>query len=249
METGDWISVGAALISTFSLSVSFFALRQKSSESERTIRNQLTDAISKLDSVFAEWDKLIYESSDKSSDPYFVSRRSFLNGQKRFLARQAIYLMTHIPDLVTDFEYNRVADAFCSIGDYDQANKYFEKAVEKAEGAYYRSMCIRAYARCLFGQGGIDDGRKRFKEAIELVPLDSDVNRFHTAETYQRWAILEGDAQNWEEARERLKNSSEIYLKVISKRQRDQGLANLGQVETDLSARRQKALGNDSIKS
>src|SRR6266481_3523677 len=162
MEPRDYIAIGAALISTCSLTVSYITWRQKSSEAERTIRGQITDVIGKLDAVFAEWDKLIFENAEKKSDPYFVGRRSFLNGQKRFLARQALYLMDYVPDLVTDFEYNRVADAFCSIGDYDQANDLYKQSIEAAKQPNYKANCTRAYARCLFGQGRINEGRANF---------------------------------------------------------------------------------------
>jgi tetratricopeptide (TPR) repeat protein len=242
MESRDYIAIGAAVISTCSLTVSYITWRQKSSEAERTVRNQITDTIAKLDAVFAEWDKLIFENADKASDPYFVGRRSFLNGQKRFLARQALYLMGYSSDLVTDFEYNRVADAFCSIGDFDQANELYQKSIEAAKTSYYKSICTRAYARCLFGQGKVDEGRKRFQEAVDLVQAHSDVKRFHTAETYQRWAIVEADAHNWEESSKRIEQAREMYLMITSKRQQDEGLASLYEIENRFSTRKQKLL-------
>jgi len=199
-----------------------------------------------LDAVFAEWDKLIFENAEKKSDPYFVGRRSFLNGQKRFLARQALYLMDYVPDLVTDFEYNRVADAFCSIGDYDQANDLYKQSIEAAKQPNYKANCTRAYARCLFGQGRINEGRANFKDAVLLISPTSDVNRFHIAETFQRWAIVEADSHNWKEASVLVNNSRETYLKLIGKRQRDEGLANLKHIESSISVRQQDALVTDS---
>ena len=245
MEPRDYIAIGAAIISACSLTVSYITWRQKSSEAERTVRNQITDTISKLDAVFAEWDKLIFENADKASDPYFVGRRSFLNGQKRFLAKQALYLMGHSSDLVTDFEYNRVADAFSSIGDFDQANELYRKSIDAANTVYYKSICTRAYARCLFGQGKITEGRKCFQEAVDLVEADSDVNRFHTAETYQRWAVAEADADNWEEWTKRIEQARQMYLKITSRRNRDQGLDNLYEIESRFSAKKQRLSESD----
>jgi len=242
MDPKDYIAIGAALISACSLTVSYITWRQKSSEAERTVRNQITDVIGKLDAVFAEWDKLNFENADKRSDPYFVGRRSFLNGQKRFLARQALYLMDYVPHLVTDFEYNRVADAFCSIGDFDQANALYIQAIESAKQLTYKSNCTRAYARCLLSQGRVAEGRERFLAAVALILPSTDVSRFHIAETYQRWALVEADSNNWTVATELIQKAREMYLQIISSRPRGEGLANLEQIENSISSRQQNAL-------
>jgi tetratricopeptide (TPR) repeat protein len=189
-----------------------------------------------LDSVFAEWDKLIYDYADKKSDPYFVGRRSFLNGQKRFLARQAVFLIDQAPDITTDFEYNRVADAFSSIGDFDDANKHYLKAIEVADGRY-TSVCIRAYARSLFWQGRFEEGRGKYQESIALISLDNDVDRFHTAETYQRWAMAEADFGNWNEARRHIDDARGTYTTIKNRQQQFQGLENLSQQEEVINAK------------
>jgi tetratricopeptide (TPR) repeat protein len=231
MEPKDYIAIGAAVISSCSFVVSYITWRQKSAETQRTMRNQVTETIAKLDTVFAEWDKLNYENTEKRNDPYFVGRRSFLNGQKRFIAKHALYLMEQIPELITDFEYSRVADAFNSIGDFEQANKLYKKAIDTAESDYYKSICTRGYGRSLFAQGLIEKGRSQFKDAVSLVSANNDVNRFHTAETYQRWAVAEADAQNLDEAKEKLNKARDIYLTINSTRQKDDGLANLKEIE------------------
>jgi tetratricopeptide (TPR) repeat protein len=246
MDPKDYIAIGAAVISACSLTVSYITWRQKSSEAERTIRNQITDVIGKLDAVFAEGDKLNFENSDKRNDPYFVGRRSFLNGQKRFLARQALDLMNYVRHLVTDFEYNRVADAFCSIGDFGQANDLYIEAIKSAKQDNYKANCTRAYARCLFVQSRVEEGREQFQDAVALVSPDNDVNRFHIAETYQRWAMVEADSHNWAEAAELIKKAREVYLRIIGSRPRGDGLANLEHIENSISARQQNVLVENS---
>lgn len=241
MDSADYIAIGAAVISACSLTVSYITWRQKSSEDERTIRNQITDVIGKLDAVFAEGDKLNYENSDQRNDPYFVGRRSFLNGQKRFLARQALYLMQYVEHLVSDFEYNRVADAFCSIGDFGQANDLYIQAIKSAKPPNYKANCTRAYARCLFDQSRIKEGREQFQKAIDLVSTDNDVNRFHVAETYQRWAIVEADSHNSAEAAELIEKAREMYTRIIGGRPRGEGLANLERIKSNISARQERA--------
>ncbi len=205
-------------------------------EAKRTLRNQITDTITKLDSVFAEVDKLVYENAENLSGPYFVSRRGFLSSQRRFLANQAVYLISQAPALVADFEYARVGDAFSSIGDYDLANEYYLKAIEVSQNDYYKSMSIRAYARCLFEQGRIDEGRQKFKEAIAIIELNSDVNRWHVADTYQRWARIEADFQSRDKSQALLEKAKEAFLLISNRKRQEQGIANLMQIEGMISS-------------
>jgi tetratricopeptide (TPR) repeat protein len=246
MDASNYISLVAAAISICSF---VYSWHQKSSESNRTARTQLTDLISKLDSVFAEFDKLMFENADKSADPYFVGRRSFLNGQKRFLARQAVYLMDQIPDLVTDFEYNRVADAFSSVGDYRLSDKYYVKAIEATDNvedpdtkAYYASMSMRAFARSLFEQRLIEEGRKRYQESLDLIRPDTDLNRYNNAETHQRWALAEADVLEWNEAEDHINKARSFYQSIVNRGRRAQGLANLAKIEELISHRKNPAL-------
>ena len=228
MEPRDYVSIVAVVISSFSFAVSFITLRQKQYETQRTLRSQITDVIADLNSVFEESDKLKYESADKPSDPYVVGRRSFLNGQKRFFARQAIYLMGQVPKLVTDFEYLAVADAFSQMGEFKQANAYYEKAIRASKKEpYYRSIALRAYARNLFNQNNVQDGRTAYQDSLNLISLDSDFNFFHAGETYQRWATVEADNSFLNEAKQLFESSRETYEKIQNPGRRKQGLANL----------------------
>lgn len=245
MEPKDYISIIAVVISAFSFALSYVTLRQKSAENKRTLRNQLSDTIMKLDSVFAEFDKLVFENSTEYHNPYFVGRRSFLNGQKRFLARQAVSFMNQIPNQVSDFEYNRVADAFSSIGDFEEGNEFYKRAVNAASTSYYKSINARAFARSLFNQGNTESGRKMFKIAIDLVKPDSDVKRFHTAETYQRWAIAEADSNNLDVAVDRINAAEKIYKEISNEQTRDRGLNNLKELQRIVSDRKQKAVTRD----
>lgn len=227
----EFIALGAAIISSVSLTVSYITYKQKNKETERIIKSQLTESIMKLDGVFAEWDKLIYEQKGKPPDPYYVGRRSFLNGQKRFLAKQALYLMESAPRLVSDFEYNRVADALSSIGDFEKSNPLYLQAIEAAKEENYKAVCLRAYARSLFNQAKFDEGREYFQQAVDALSKDTNVNLYSKAETYQRWASMEAENDFYDNAKSKIENAKAFYSKITTSRNRRQGLQHLSELE------------------
>lgn len=233
-DTSNSISLGAAVISTISFTIAYLTYRQKNKESERSLKGQLTDSVKKLDDVFAEWDKLVYEQKGKSPDQYYIGRRSFLNGQKRFLAKQALYLMSSAPELVSDFEYNRVADAFSSIGDFEKANSLYLQAIETADEEYYKAICLRAYARSLFGQGDFEKGRQYFQKSIDTATKDTNVNLYSKAETYQRWASVEFENEFPDNAKQKILEARRFYSKIPTPRNRQQGLQHLFELEKNM---------------
>jgi tetratricopeptide (TPR) repeat protein len=231
LQAKDYIAVGAAIISLFSLLISYITWKQKDKEAKRTIRNQLTDAVSKLDGAMAEWDKLIFESAGQQLDSYYFGKRSYLNGQKRFLARQTLFLLEHIPELVSDFEYNRIADAFSSIGDYEESNPLYQKAIAIATSPAYKSASIRGYAKSLFNQNKLAEGRDKFREALNLINEHSDFQLYIKGETYRRWAALEMDYQEFESANSLLDKAKDLCSRINHPYHRNQGLAAIAALE------------------
>ena len=129
------VSIAAAVISLISLLTGFF---QKRSDAQQTIRSSLTDVIKYLDYLLNEENELETKSS-KFSEANRLNRRPYLNGRKRFLARSAIALMEQLPKkMITDFEYNSVADVFRDIDEYEQANIYYKKGINRATVPYYK---------------------------------------------------------------------------------------------------------------
>jgi tetratricopeptide (TPR) repeat protein len=244
MQPKDYVSIVAVVISLISLVIT---LLQKRSETKRTIRSQLTDVITDLDSVFDEDNKITGDNTNASSESSLQKRRSFLNGRKRFLARQAIFLMDQMPKLVTDFEYNAVADAFHQIGEFDEANSYYEKAIERANRTYYKSIIMRAYAQCLFNQQKFQEARKYYQESINLAVLDSDPHIYHTAETYERWARMEATWSFAKEAKVLFEKANSVYAKLSNSELQNEALSRLRTLEEEtLSQKSEKRVTSKS---
>ena len=197
MDTKDYISLSlSSLAFVLSLSATAISLHQKKYETERTLRSQLTDAIGKLNAAFEAVEKLRSENTDDWNTSRIVNFRSFYNGQKLFYARQALYVAEQIPNLVTDVEYNSIARTFGDLDDDDSASKYYELAIAATNSPIFKASNLRGYGRLLIRMGKLEQGRKRFSEALAAVSGESDSAHWFRAETLGRWAQIELDIQS-----------------------------------------------------
>ena len=188
MELKDALSLAVALLA---LGISLLSLLLKGPENRRTIRSQLTDALTKLNTVNAEARKFSIEKEAERHTPTVNAMFSFFNDQRRFLARQAVFLAEQIPEHVTDVEYGLIARAFDNMGDQTLADLYWQKCVSVSQGDYARGLNLRGYAAYQFGQGSYVEARRSYAASIGANAGDSDRARHTVGETYMRWAVNE----------------------------------------------------------
>lgn len=238
IETKDLISLAlSGLAFALSLIATFITLRQKKFESERTLRQQLTDAIGKLNGAFEEACKLEIEYEDSLSNPEVVSLRSFYNGQKIFYAHQAVYLIEQIPTLVSDAEFNSVARAFLDVGDDENAVLYYKKAIRAAKNSMYRATNLRGLGRTLVQMNKQDEGRGAFEEALSLASGKADSQLWFQAETLQRWAHVESAAEENQMAAQLLVEAEARYSSIQFSARRTAGLKNLAALRRKIGLR------------
>lgn len=215
------ISLAALGVAILSLIINVV---QKQTENNRTLRNQLTDVMSKLATVAGEVGKLQAERESKGNTPFIQGRFINLNDQRNFLARQATALMSKIAKTVTDVEYATVAVAFRGIGDFGQADEYWRKAIEVSSSDFYRTQSLRGYANFLFVAGQHEAGREHYRQSLGVIRGDDDRACNMKGETLQRWALAEAGAGYIEEARRLLDQSRNTFRRVRSSAMRKHAL-------------------------
>lgn len=191
MELKDYFTLTISVLAFF---LSLTSLLMKGPENRRLIRNQLTDAISKLNAVNAEARKLSIEKAAERHTPNVNGMFSFYNDQRVFLARQAVFLIEQIPQYVSDAEYAVVARAFDSAGDAALATEYWTKCLDSCRTPATRAFQLRGYAAYLFNQGEVVEGRKRYHQSVESTGNVSDRDKHTLGETYLRWSKHELNA-------------------------------------------------------
>jgi tetratricopeptide (TPR) repeat protein len=230
MDTKDIFTLtlsGFAFV--LSLATNVITFTQKKDETQRGLRQQITDVIGKLNGVFEQDEKLRREATDRRNEPDIVNLRSFYNGQKLFYARQAIFLIENAR-VVTEAEYNTIARAFASNDDFIEADRYFQKAIAAAPTPFYKAINHRGHARVLFALGRVKEGQDAFKKALELVNAEGDINKWFHGETYQRWAMLEREYQDYDEAEARFHDAELAYQAIRLPGRQKEGLSNLSAV-------------------
>lgn len=224
MELKDiWtVSVSSIALIVSLISV-VLTLRQKKYENERTIRNQLTDTISKLIALSIENQR----NRGLGVEGDIINLNRIFNSQRRYLVEQSIYLMEKIEKLVTDVEYNIIAIALATTGDTEKANLYYSKCVDTSPNDTYKLYNTRGYARFLFNNVNHEAGRRKYQEALENNLPDNDRYRYERGDTYLMWAEIEYDHGYKEESKRLFDRAESIFNSIGKQSQKERGLARL----------------------
>jgi len=192
MEPKDYLTLAVGSVAlAISIASLILTFRQRAQENQRGVRKTLTETLGQLSEVGMSFAKLDAEHPEQTDQ--IVNLRRMHNTQRRYLANHAEYLVRQIPDLATDIDYNMLAQAFRSIGDYDKVQQYWDLCVAKSESSVIRAMNLRGHGNFLFFQGNPQLGRKKYEESLELPLPDTDNVRRDRADTYAMWARVEMD--------------------------------------------------------
>lgn len=190
METKDKVTFGLSFVALIlSIYATIVTQVASSDDRKRTVRSQLTETLSKLTSLQMDGLKL---QRDAQGDPQYLQMvNSVLGQQNGFLVDEAAYLADQIPNLTTTYELNTIGAANANAGNLLVAEKYYKRAVDVAPTDLYRAMALRSYAAFCYPQGRLQDGRKLFQQATEVLQGQDNYVRFTNGTTRQMWAIQE----------------------------------------------------------
>jgi tetratricopeptide (TPR) repeat protein len=181
-------------VSTLALIVSvasiFITYRQQKKELRTTIRDQITGVVQQLISTRAEM-MLQQAISFEKRDSVYSTRIETINMKLTSLARQACALDNLQPDVGFDIEFIAIASSLSSSGDYPLAETYFEKAVNKSPGPYYKTINLSLYASFLFERYRHMDARKTYNNALSILDNTTDFNKWANGCIYRSWFIAE----------------------------------------------------------
>lgn len=224
MELRDYAVFVGGIAGVAGFVLSLITLLMKGGENRRTIRSQLTDVLSRLNTVNAESRKFRIETADKKLTPEISGMFSFYNDQRSFLVGQATYLVEQIPKHVSHSEFAVIARAFGSFGDHEKACHYWERCLSCAKSDYAKGLHSRGFAGYLFDQGYYDLARQKFEESISFTSGSDDRNTHTRGETFHRWALAERAAHFYDEAEHLLVRSKLEFDRVQSVQLKKHGI-------------------------
>jgi hypothetical protein len=212
----DYTATSAA---TVVFIIGLFTSTQKRTELKSTLRKQLTDYIAKIQDLNVEQGK---SRAANKKDDYPPDFNRLILDQKRFIARQMDYFANKIPNMVTPYEWTVLATSLDDIGDPAQAEKYFKKAfLSYARNDLEKIIFARQYARFLFRNGRIEDGRRLYLFAVNTGKGNSPRNIIYLADTFERWARAEGDFGDRKQVSALLDRAQSTYARLRNSSEKD----------------------------
>jgi tetratricopeptide (TPR) repeat protein len=190
--------IAPIVISVLAFVISALSFFQKTNEANVSLRKQLTDILEKLHETNVE---SVKANDRKFRDNYPQNYGRLVSDRRRFLIRQAKYIAEQIPILVSPYELMFIAVGLEDIDDAPEAEKWFQSAIRKASTEFDKVIVRRQYGRCLFRNGQAADARQQYKVALTILKSTTDRHLVYQGDTYERWAGMEADYGDADEAR------------------------------------------------
>jgi len=233
VNTNDTLTI---IISLLALIVSIIALIRGSDEQRRTILNQLSEGLDKINNLIIEHTKLQFEYAAKDMDyfrnvisPAFSEEIGTLLDQVMYLANQK-----SIQGLVAPSLLGTIAIVNANLGQVGLAEKYHEKAIQASGNDNYAKVnSLRASAEFLMmGKQDFVEGRKRFEAAVALLKDTDNITRIRRSFVYATWGWYEKNvAKLPQKAAEAFTNAENDLQGITTEFVRTQALESLKYIQ------------------
>jgi hypothetical protein len=222
----------AFVLSIAAFVISFVSFVQKSAEKRMGIRKQLTDTIAKLLDLNAELSKA---NDPNTKDKYPSNYGHLVGDQRRLIVRQAKYLADQIMSDVSPYEEMVIGIGFDDIDDPIQAETMMRSARDRMSGEFETVIVNRQYARFLFRQGRVSEGREHFETAAAMLKGTTERYNLYNGDTYDRWARAEMDLGDILKVGGLLDRAEKEFDKIRSPGTRQRFFARLNDFRNDLA--------------
>lgn len=199
----SWNELLSITIAIVSLAIS---LMTSQSQTERALRQQLTDTLDRRMSTMMEIQRLnqeLFSLTDTQMRASIQSDLGVLGAQDYALVSQAAELARQIPNEVAWMDYSILANGFAIAGDLHNAEQYYLLTIDAAETDFATQWAKNGYAWFLFSQPArIEDGRAQYEEIIDLIAgmsVDDALRRSYLVNAYKAWAQSEANVGNLEQ--------------------------------------------------
>ena len=199
--------------------------RAKSAEDLRLKREELRGALAQLVALRAEiFDRLT--SGEEAKERRAVSQ--MLNAKRLIYLEAAESLASEFPEQVSSAEYNVLANEAAMDARFDQAERYFARAVRASRGGVARAVALRTLAVFYLGPGPLrsfEKGRRHFQEAVDvLVGATDSHSLLALGTTYEAWGQFEQRYGSEREASQRFEMARKAYSEMPPDPLRDRAL-------------------------
>jgi tetratricopeptide (TPR) repeat protein len=158
-------------------------------ERKRNIRQTLTSTLNDVAKINIEISKLKKEEEGDSPDK--VEQRRNYDFQRGAMIMEADFLINENPKVLTAIDCSLTAFTYSELGDFKKAEHYWNESIVRSQTKELKHIHSRDYASFLFQQNRMDQGRKKFKEALAIELNKTDDDLMVVIDTYLLWASAE----------------------------------------------------------
>lgn len=226
------LSTAALVFSVIALAITYLQRRR---ENRLTRRQALTETIAELARI--QIAQLELQLQQREETEQGVSIRRVYGLQRRFYARLGARLIEELrndDEGVTEVDHNLLATAYRESSDPVAAEWHWKACVARSDpNSALLAMNLRGLARFYFLEGRVDEGRKHYRESIEVaLPEGFDAFNRLRSDTYRMWAKEEIDAGHGEEGRRLIQQATQECCRIkhaSRRRQQEKYIENLAE--------------------
>lgn len=230
----SWKDLLAIAIAVVSLAIS---LNTSQGQTQRDLRQQLTDTLDRRMSIIMEIQRLnqeMFAANNPQMRTALQNDLSILGAQDYALIAQAAELARQIPGEVSWMDYSILANGFAIAGDLENAEQYYLQTIEAAPSDFATQWAKNGYAWFLFGQPArMEDARAQYEEIVDMIAamnVDDELRRGYLVNAYKAWAQSEANLGNVEQVDDVLGRACEVAKSSGLARARDALVLDLNQL-------------------
>ncbi len=241
MDTNDVLTLtlsGGALVA--SLIAIYGSIWTSNRENKTVIREQMNSLIFELIDTNTAYIELL---STPATTIQEINKRTYKSSllveRASPLSMQAVSLINQAPDVMNAMDFYLTAEVSRIAQSWEVVNLCYERAIRNSWNttAFNRVTFRRGYAHTLFEQGNYDEGRRLYKEALEVVPSSNDIYKHMNGYTYLRWYRNEsGIVLQGKSSKEQYERAKETYASIKDATARQVNLLQLESVKAEYRA-------------
>lgn len=238
MDTNDVLTLtlsSCALVA--SLIAIYGSIWTSNRENKTAIREQMNSLIFELIEMNTAYVELLSTPATTTQEINKMTYKSSLLVERALpLSMQAISLINQAPNVMNAMDFYLTAEVSRIAQSWEVVNLCYERAIKNYWNttAFNKVTFRRGYAHTLFEQGNHDEGRRRYREALEVVPSSNDRYKHMNGYTCLRWYRNEsGFVLQGKSSEEHYERAKEIYASIEDATARQVNLLQLESVKSD----------------
>ena len=155
------VALLAVVFSTVTAAATYF---QVENQNRLAARNELRELLQRLASIPIDHAEIQKDYENKPE--ILINLSSVINTEMALVLSQAVEVAERFPRDITAIEYASIGEALSMHGYLDQVQRFLDAGLKRSQDLLTEQMLLRNYANYFFIIGEPDNGREKYKQAM-----------------------------------------------------------------------------------